>query len=133
MKRSSCLLCVFTVLLALLVGCDTSASDQTITCEDVIVAYEDAGYEVWHREYLEQERDYVCEITAENSDDAIRFYFFDTTEKAEKHTQEHQWNVVLWAYSVVSGDPTWVHTETYHTIAVEYENKELYTPFKELK
>ena len=133
MKRLSALLCAFLLLLTLFVGCGSDDTHTAVSCADVIAAYEEAGYAVWHQEYTEGERDYVCEISAENENgDTIYFTFFASAAEAEQYVKDGQWNVLLWMYSLVSGDPTWVHTEAYDTIAVRYENADVYAPFEKL-
>ena len=118
----------------LMSGCGSNDSHNVISCTDVVTAYEEAGYEVWHKEYAEEERDYSCEVVAEDADgDAIYFTFFESADEAEQHAKDSQWNLLLWTYFLISGDPTWVYTETYNTIAIQYENAEMYAPFCDLK
>lgn len=133
MKKRLSILCVLATLTAMLVGCGSDDTHTILSCADVVSAYEEAGYEVWHQEYAEEEREYLCEIAAENDDgDSIHFRFFDSKEQAEEYAKERKWNVLLWAYAAVSGDPTWLYTEVYDTIEIEYDNKDLYKPFQEL-
>lgn len=132
MKRWFCLLCTCIILCAMFVGCGSNDTHNAISCADVISAYEEAGYEVWHNEYTEG--DFLCTVNAHSADgDTIYFTFFASADEAEQYAEETQWNVLLWMYSLVNGDPIWVHTEAYDTIAIQYENADLYTPFQELK
>ena len=122
------------LFLTLAVGCSVDDTRDAISCAEVVSAYEEAGYEVWHREYTAEERDYLCEVVAETeAGEAIYFTFYDSADKAEQHVKDSRWNGLLWAYSLVSGDPTWVYTEAYDTVAIQYENKDLYAPFRDLK
>lgn len=133
MKNRLSILCVLATLTAMLMGCGSDDTHTILSCTDVVSAYEEAGYEVWHQEYAEEERDYLCEIAVENDDgDSIHFHFFDSKEQAEEYAKERKWNVLLWAYAAVSGEPTWLYTEVYDTIEIEYDNKDLYKPFQEL-
>ena len=132
MKRLIGIFFAVLLLLTLSVGCNDDDSPRAISCADVIAAYEEAGYEVWHKEYTEG--DYLCTVNAENADgDTIYFTFFGSADEAEQYVEESQWNVLLWMYSLVNGDPIWVYTEAYGTVAVQYEHAELYAPFRGLK
>lgn len=132
MNRAIASVCVILLILTLVAGCSSNDSHNVISCADVISAYEEAGYEVWHNEYTDE--DFLCTVNAENADgDSIYFTFFDSADEAEQYVAETQWNVILWIYSMVNGDPIWVYTEAYDTIAIQYENADLYAPFQELK
>ena len=132
MKRVFIFVCSVLVQMTALVGCNGAEDHKTITCADVISAYEEAGYEVWHNEYTEG--DFLCLVNAENDDgDTIYFTFFNSADEAEQYAKDGRWNVLLWMYSWVNGDPIWVHTEAYDTIAIQYENADTYTPFEKMK
>lgn len=119
-------------LLLSMAGCRT-ASDRPVSCTDVIGAYEAAGYAVYHRDDPEKKDGYLCEVTIEESDgDSIRFYFYETAEEAQASSQERQWNGLLWLFTVIYSDPTWLETETYQNIAIEYDDDDLYKPFRNL-
>ena len=120
------------LILAMAAGCNSNDSHNVISCADVISAYEEAGYEVWHNEYTEG--DFLCLVNAESADgDTIYFTFFDSADEAQLYEKDVQWNVLLWLYSLVNGDAVWVYTETYDTIVIQYENADTYAPFKDLK
>lgn len=130
MKRCfACILCA-----ALLLSCfGCSKQTKEITCADVIAAYEKAGYEVFHKDESYEENG-VCYVRADDpkSDDYIYFEFFEDAESAEAYAESRQWNVVLWLFSVIYSDPTWLTTKTYGNIEYEYDNDELIRPFNEL-
>lgn len=120
------------VLFISLVSCKNGEIKE-ITPEQVAMAYEEAGYDVWHSEEddsIEGER-YTVKATHENGD-YIFFHFFDSVENAEAYADSRQYNVVVWLFSVIYGDPSWLSTETYGNIEIEYDNKDLYEPFEEL-
>ena len=86
MKRVFIFVCSVLAQMTALVGCNGVEDHKTITCADVISAYEAAGYEVWHNEYTEG--DFLCLVNAENDDgDTIYFTFFNFffTDKRRKH------------------------------------------------
>ncbi len=118
------------LLLSSLASC--SAESKSITCDEIIAAYEKAGYEVFHNE--DGDFDYDCYIKVESADgeDDIFFHHFATAEEAEKRGDEREYNILIWLFSVIYGDPMWVHTEVYGNYEIEYTDKTLYQPFKEL-
>ena len=130
-KRILGLLVVVATVLSCCSGC--RQEKREIRCEEVIAAYEQAGYEVWHRDYPDREYGYLCEVTIEEEDgDSIRFHFYETSEEAEAEAEQRQWNGLLWMFSVIYGEPTWLETEIYCNIEIEYDDDALYKPFKKL-
>ncbi len=116
----------------------SSCSDieiKEITPEQVTLAYEEAGYEVWCSEEngdpAEGEKRYTVKATHENGD-YIFFHFFDSVENAEAYADTREYNVFVWLFSAIYGDPSWLNIETYGNIEIEYDNKDLYEPFEEL-
>ncbi len=132
MKKSACFLIAMLILLSSLSGCRAEKKD--IAREDVAAAYEKAGYEVFHKDTTTEDYDWECYVKAQlkGSDEYIFFYFFDSEDAAEAYADTQQWNVVLWLYSLVSAQPTWLTTKTYGNIEYEYDNSELIKPFNEL-
>ncbi len=122
------LLCIGILLSA--TGC--SGEQREVTCEDVVAAYEEAGYDPSHH-HSPQIGNMVCYVLVENDDDEqIYIHFFETAEEAEAEESQRQYNVFIWLFSVIFGDPTWVHTTTYRNIQIEYTDKALYEPFAKL-
>lgn len=130
MKRCfAMILC--TALLLCCMGCNAQVKD--ITCDDVIAAYEKAGYEVFHKDSSYHENG-VCYVRIDDpkSDDYIYFEFFKDAESAQSYAETRQWNVLLWLFSVIYSDPSWLTTKTYGNIEYEYDNSDLIKPFNEL-
>ena len=134
--------CVSLLLALSLFLCFSSCRSETktITCDQVIAAYEQAGYTVFHKEYADTDTDAgkrkgVCSVCVEVSDDADRnvyFEFFETPADAKAYAEDREWNVVLWFYSLVNMDPSWVYTKTYDVIEYEYTDQTVIHPFEEL-
>ncbi len=117
-------------ILLFVAGC--SGEQREVTCEDVVAAYKEAGYEVFHK-HSPKFGNMVCYVKASNDNgEEIFFEFYETSEEAEKIANERQYNVLIWLFSVIYGEPTWVHTTTYRNIEIEYTDKELYEPFANL-
>ncbi len=126
------LIAIFCLTALLLAGC-TSAESKDISCYEIAEAYEAKGYDVFHNHDAGFENN-PCYVKAEDTEtgDHIFFYYFDTPEAAEAKYGERQYNVLVWLFSVIYGDPTWVYTELYGNYEIEYTSKELYKPFNEL-
>jgi len=127
--KATCLCAL--LLLFCLTGCAPEQSRQ-ISCDDVITAYESAGYEVFHT--APEGEDYVCCIKAEDpaSGQYILFHFFESAQAAEDHADAHRWNGILWLYALVNGEPFWLTTRSYGSIEYEYADSDLARPFQAL-
>ena len=94
------------ILLALLLSfalsltaCNDSTTLVEISCEDIIKAYEDAGYFVTHGEHKDEaESSQLCYIKAsltEDSDsDYIYFITCFTDEQAEEARKANKYNLI---------------------------------------
>ncbi len=108
-----------------------------ITCDELIAAYKEAGYHVSHveNEYKDDELDDVCYVKVwledeHEYDEYVYFNFYESAEVAEE--LEREYNVFIYLFSIIYGDPTWVWTDTYGNIGYEYEDGEMIKPFKKL-
>ncbi len=123
-------------ILTTLASCDgdNTISEKVITYEDIIKVYEEAGYEIFYKETTDQDYDWNCYVkcTAPDSDEYIFFYIFDTNEEAVNYADEREWNILLYFFSELFGDSSWLKTKSYNNIAIEYDQKELYKPFESL-
>ena len=115
-------------------GCSVS-NPREISCQDVIDAYENAGYQVFHKDERDSETGQVCYVRVEDndSDEYIYFAFFNSAESAKARAEQRQWNVFLWLFSVIYSDPQWVIAKTYGNIEYEYRSDtDLIDPFHRL-
>ena len=118
-------------------ACGNSTEPKEISCEDIIKAYEDAGYLVTHGEHKDEaEISQLCYIKAsltEDSDsDYIYFITCFTDEQAKEAAETDKYNLAVWLYAAVSGESRWLKTGTYGKIAYSYYNSKLIKPFNEL-
>ncbi len=106
------------------------------TCDEVIAAYEEAGYHIYHIENENQGEVYdeLCylKVWLDDEYDYVYFYFFENAEDAEAYAEIRQYNVFIYLFSVIYGDPSWLYTKTYDNIEYEYENSDLLKPFNKL-
>ena len=132
-KNLLCMIFTLSMLIISLSGCQTPEKTN-ITCADVIRAYEEADYKVLHSESPTGTYNEKCsvQIIGKENYDNVYFSFFETEEEAQAYAKEHQWNVVLWLYSVACWQPTWVTTKTYQNIEYEYCDSAMIKVFEEM-
>ena len=137
MKKILALCLTISICLCCLVSCDDSTATKEISCEDIIKAYEDAGYYVTHGEHKdESESLQLCyirvDLTEDPDSDYIYFTTYFTEEKAEQAHKTDKYNLIIWFYAAISGESRWLKTGTYGKIEYSYYNTELIKPFNEL-
>ena len=120
-----------------LTACSNSTEPEEISCEDIIKAYEDAGYYVTHGEHKTQkESSQLCYIKANLTEDPDSDYIYFITcfteEQAEEAAETDKYNFAVWLYATVSGESRWIKTGTYGKIEYSYYNSKLIKPFNEL-
>ena len=133
MKRML-VLCLCALVLLGCTACSQSGPRE-ISCQDVIDAYEKAGYAIFHKEEGNGETGEVCyvKVSDSDSDEYIFFHFFDSEESAKEYADQRQWNVLLWLFSAIYSDPHWLTTKTYGNIEYEYRSgTDLIDPFHDL-
>ncbi len=119
------------------IACSNRTEPKEITCEDIIKAYEDAGYYVTHRTHKDKsESSQFCYIKANLTEDSDSDYIYFTTyfteEQAEEAREIDEYNLIIWFYGAISGEGRWLKTGTYGKIEYSYYNSELIKPFNEL-
>ena len=124
---------VFLLIILLFNGC--AATRMDITREQIIAAYEEAGYSVWSRDYEEPpQHGQIGYIRADHPDgDYIYFAIFETPEQARAYYQELYHPMAMGLFlSIFAGEiyvPKW---EVYGPFVVQYENPAFYEVFQEL-
>ena len=129
-RRSVCAVLVLCLLVVCFSGCAQEENKQ-ISCDDVIAAYQNAGYAIFHIDTAAEAEEWLCCVSAED-EEYIYFYFFEDNETAQDYADERQWNVVLWLYSLAMFEPTWVSTKVYGNIVYQYSDSDLLKPFNDL-
>ncbi len=124
---------IFLLTLAMLLGLAGCAREvKPLSVEAVQAAYREAGYEVTRLDYPEKDYGYVHYLRIVSQDEEISFKFFETEAEAQAESEEQSWNPVLYFFTFAMGEPTWLHTDCYGSIAIEYTDSDLYGPFQEL-
>lgn len=135
MKKAVISLLLFAFALSLF-ACGRSEI-KDISCDDIIKAYEDAGYYVSHGEHKdESESSELCYIKANISEDADSDYIYFITcfteEQAKEIAERDKYNWAIWLYAAVVGESRWLKSGTYGKIEYSYYNSELIKPFQDL-
>ena len=117
-------------------SCSKSETKE-ISCEDIIKAYDDAGYFVTHGVHKnEAESSQLCYIkvnlTEDPNSDYIYFITCFTEEQANETAKTDKYNLAVWLYAAVSGESRWLKTGTYGKIEYSYYNYKLIRPFNKL-
>ncbi len=136
MNKRMILVTLLLTLALSLVACGNSEPKE-ISCEDIIEAYEDAGYYVTHGEHKnESDSSQLCYIKANLSEDPDSDYIYFITcfteEQAKEALKIDKYNLAIWLYATVNGESRWLKTGTYGKIEYSYYNPKLIKPFKEL-
>lgn len=136
MKKILSIILLLTFAISL-TACGDNAEPKEITCEDIIKAYEDAGYYVTHGEHKDEaESSQLCYIkanlTEDDGSDYIYFITCFTEEQAKEAEKTDKYNLAVWLYATVSGESRWLKTGTYGKIEYSYYNSKLIKPFYEL-
>ena len=118
-------------------ACGNSTEPKEISCEEIIAAYESAGYYVVHGEHRnEEDSSQLCYIKASISEDSnsdyIYFVICFTEEQAKAAAETDKYNLLIWLYGTANGEGRWLKTGTYGNIEYSYYNARLIKPFKEL-
>lgn len=119
-----------------LVACN-GADGKHFTGEEIIEAYESAGYIVnTHTTFIEGS---VCTISAYESregynegNDYIHLVVFENEEYAKEYIDEIQFNLATWLVFAMCGEPRWLHTERYGNVCVEYYPHSFMKPFNDI-
>lgn len=113
-------------------GCTQRRTD--ISREEIVAAYEAAGYRVSSKlcdETLEHGQ--VGYIQANHPDgDYIYFAIFESEEAAKAFKEEFYHPGMMGLFSAIFGDPSWQRWEVYGCIVVQYDDTEFMKPFDNL-
>ena len=130
---------VFVLALSLaLVSCSTVESKEiTLTCDEVVKAYENAGYVVYHNHNYDPEMfDNWCHMTIEDPQKPDTNYLYidryHTEEKAKEMAEETEYHPVLWFMAGVFGEWRWLKTGYYGDIQYSTYYGKMIEPLEKL-
>ena len=123
--------------LALSLAACGDPTPKDISCEEIIAAYEEAGYYVVHGEHKDEaDNSHLCYIRASLTETPNSDYIYFTTcfteEQAEEARKTDKYNLIIWLYATVSGESRWLKTGTCGKIEYSYYNSKLVKPFQDL-
>jgi len=130
-------LALFLLAVTLLGTCGCQGEIREISCEEIVKAYEDAGYSVSHGAHGSAEEDsFVCYIKAEVPEDPDNDYIYFTTyfteEAAKDAAEAHKYNPAVWLFALPFGEWRWLKSKSYGKIAYTYYDADLAEPFEKL-
>lgn len=121
-----------------LFSCRDGGEVKEITCQDILKAYEDAGYYVIHSQHCGEE-DYYCRCylvvqfnEEDEPSDHVYFTMYWTEEEAKDAAKTDDYNIAKWIFALIFGESRWLKAGTYGTIAYSYYNAEMIKPFEKL-
>ncbi len=111
---------------------------KEISCEEIIAAYEDAGYNTFHNhdDPVYYDLNQYCYIKVTDPDDPENNYLYITRyfteEDAEVAGEELEFHPVLWAFFGIFGERRWLHTGHYGDLTYETFDLKMIKPLKKL-
>ena len=127
------------LLLALAVSfsaCTPHRSEE-FSCEDIIAAYEAAGYTLGH--HLHEDPVYLedgicCSLMFQDPQDPDKNYIYidryRTGRDAQKATTENKYNPILWFVSVLYGERRWLRSKQFGTLHCTTFEKKMLKPLQ---
>ena len=116
-----------------------NSEPKEITCEDIIAAYEDAGYTVNyhnHDDPIYYESNESCHIEIVDPEDPNRKYIYITRYFTEEYAKaiekERRFNPILWLFFGVFGEWRWLKNGVYGNIYYETFDSKMIKPLREL-
>ena len=126
------------LFLALSLTACGNSEPKEITCEEIIAAYDDAGYNVFHNhdDPVYYDLNQYCYIKISDPDDPENNYLYVTRyfteEDAKAAAEDLEFNPVLWGFFCIFGEWRWLHTGYYGDLTYETFDKKMIKPLKEL-
>ena len=126
------------LFLALSLTACGNSEPKEITCEEIIAAYDDAGYNVFHNHDapVYYDLNQYCYIKISDPDDPENNYLYVTRyfteEDAKAAAEDLEFNPVLWGFFCIFGEWRWLHTGYYGDLTYETFDKKMIKPLKEL-
>ena len=139
MKKTISVLLLLSILLLSCASCSHMESTNDVSCEDIIKAYEDAGYTLGH--HLHEDPAYKADAIScalmfedpqnptENNIYIDRYY---TVADAVHAHAENRYNPVIWLFFSLFGENRWLHSGQYGEIQYNTFDSKMAKPLKEI-
>ena len=114
MKKCISILLLFSFALSL-AACSSFQSKE-VSCEDIIAAYEEAGYSTFHNHddpfYYDLKQSCYIKVTDPADPEKNYLYItrYFTEEDAKMAAKELEFHPVLWLFFGIFGEWRWLHT-----------------------
>ncbi len=131
-KVISTLVLISILLLTFALSSCTQAPDYIPTPEEVIAAYEDAGYTVTSGQSSSDETMFWVVAVIDEPYDKIEFHFCESNEAALEESKTRSDNLLFYFVGFFFGDKEWDNCRVYGNVVCEYKSDEIITPFLNL-
>ena len=117
MKRIVAVICLCALVLSL-ASCNQNETRE-ITCEEIVAAYENAGYTVTHQNHRDSdaEGDVWCSMLIEDPENPRQNYLYidrySTAEAAASAAKARMHNPVIWFVFGIHGEWRWLKSKHY--------------------
>ena len=112
---------------------------KEISCEEIIAAYEEAGYYVLYHGHEDDESyhdlGYYCAFEVRDPDNENNYMYvhrYFSEEDAKAACKERQFNPVLWLFFGIFGEWRWLHVRCYGNIEYETFDYKMLRPLEKL-
>ena len=133
--KKTIILSILVVFLLTLWSCGNKNTD--LTCEQIIEAYENAGYtNIYHKHGSYDTNNLECYIIiyrdSTDSSDLAEIKIYPTEEDAENAQSVDNYNVVKWFVAAMLGEGRWLEVGRIGKIEYSSYNSNLLEPLKNL-
>ena len=137
MKRVISVLLLLSLTLSFF-ACTPHRSDE-VSCEDIIAAYEAAGYTLGH--HLHEDPVYLeegicCSLMFQDPQDPDKNYIYidryRTGRDARDATIKSKYHPILWFFSVLHGEGRWRRSERFGTLHYTTFEKKMLKPLQSI-
>ncbi len=134
MKRVISILLLLSLTFSLF-ACTAPKNADDASCEDIIAAYENAGYTMEH--HLHEDPVYLeegicCSLMFEDPENPDKNYIhinrYNTNNEAYTATKEQKYNVLLWLFGFIHGETRWLKSEQFGKLHYTTYEKEMFEP-----
>ena len=137
MKKLVSILLLLTVVISF-TACNRKEAKE-ISCEEIIAAYENAGYSALYHDHESDtaynEEGIYCAFEIRDPNDEDNYMYIHrcfSEEKAKSLAKERKFNVVLWLFFGIFGEWRWLHVGSYGDIEYETFGYKMLKPLREL-
>lgn len=141
MKRllALCLTPLLLISISLSFYACVKTESKEITCEEIITAYEEAGYSVLYHGHendtMYNEDGIYCSFEIRdpyNEDNYMYVHRYFSEEDAKTASKERRFNPILWFFFGIFGEWRWLHVRCYGDIEYETFDYKIMKPLENL-